>query len=140
MLGRADRLYEQGKYPAAAELYARLLPAAGGPDRRHCFERLLGIYTRSARLDRSIQTGLEYADWLARVGDRQRARSLDLELGEWYLSLGHYRKAETLLERFLRDVPAAPAPPVEKVRGCRILPAWLTGLPLMPIMRGADGP
>src|SRR3954451_22107917 len=94
VLRQADTLYQEDKLPAAAELYGRASRLAAGEDRRRCFERLLAIYVRVGRQDEAIRIGLEYERWLGEAGDRPRARGLNLQVGEWYLGLGHSGAAE----------------------------------------------
>src|SRR4051812_29499299 len=123
VLRQADTLYQEGKLPAAAELYGRASRLAAGEDRRRCFERLLAIYARVGRPDEAIRVGLEYDRWLGEAGEQSRARGLALEIGEWYLALGHSGAAERHLRRALADLPGAPLPPDRKVKA-------LTGLAL----------
>src|SRR4051812_15951652 len=79
LLRQADTLYQEGKLPAAADLYGRASRLAAGEDRRRCFERLLAIYARVGRPDEAIRIGLDYGRWLEEAGERPRVRSLALE-------------------------------------------------------------
>src|SRR4051812_851369 len=138
VLRQADTLYQEGKLAAAPELYGRASRLAAGEDRRRCFERLLAIYARVGRPDEAIRVGLEYDRWLGEAGggrrvgaecgrwvggggERPRARSLALEIGEWYLALGHSGAAERHLRRALADLPGAPLPPDRKVKALTYL-------------------
>jgi CHAT domain-containing protein/tetratricopeptide (TPR) repeat protein len=94
-LGQADELYSRTNRLLEAErLYRQALPGVRGGDCRHCFERLLAIYVLSGRQDKAIEVGQIYRDWLRRVGDGARERELALDVGRWYLDLGHYADAE----------------------------------------------
>src|SRR5947199_8112522 len=75
-LPRADKLYQEGKLSAAAELYRRAERVVRGPERRHCFERLLRIAARMGRQDEAIRIGQDYVAWLGEAEDRPRARAL----------------------------------------------------------------
>src|SRR5262245_455351 len=114
-LQRADQLYRAEKLPQAEELYSQALKTAEGADRRRCFDRLLTIYVRVGRQDRAIQTGLQYEGWLRKLNDPARVRELNLDLGRWYLDLGHYVAAEPYLRRALADVEGNPLPPDSQV-------------------------
>jgi CHAT domain-containing protein/tetratricopeptide (TPR) repeat protein len=114
-LGRADELYRADRLPQAEALYRESLATAGGADRRRCFDRLLAIYVRVGRLDQAVQTGLTYSNWLRQAGDPVRARELALDLGRWYLALGHYAQAEPHLRQALAEIDAAPLPPAREV-------------------------
>jgi CHAT domain-containing protein/tetratricopeptide (TPR) repeat protein len=114
-MGRADELYCADRLPQAEALYRQALAAAVGADRRRCFDRLLAIYVRVGRLDQAIQTGLAYSTWSRRTGDPERARELALDLGRWYLALGHYARAEPHLREALADINGAPLPPAREV-------------------------
>jgi CHAT domain-containing protein/tetratricopeptide (TPR) repeat protein len=112
LVGRADQLYRADKLLQAEVLYRQALGAVDGLDRRRCFDRLLLIYVRVGRQDQAIRTGMEYAAWMRRAGDLVRARELDLDLGRWFLALGHHGDAEARLRQALedrRDVPPLPA-------------------------------
>src|SRR5262245_44084906 len=114
-LRRADELYRADKLKEAEALYRQALGAARGADRRRCFDRLLAIYVSVGRQDQAIQTGLEYEHWLRRAGDPARARELSLDLGGWYLVLGHHTAAEPHLRRALDDREGAPLPPARRI-------------------------
>ena len=114
-LQQADEFYQANKWVEAEPLYRQALNAAEGADRRRCFDRLLTIYVRVGRQDQAIQTGLKYADWLRRTGDHVRARTVELDLGKWYLALGHYADAEPHLRRALADFKGHPLPPARQI-------------------------
>src|SRR5262245_17910798 len=115
LLRQADELYRADKLPAAETLYRQALDAADGLDRVECFDRLLAIYVRVGRQDQAVRTGLQYRRWLAQTGDAVRARELDLDLGGWYLALGHAAAAEPYLQRALQVVRGSPLPPARQV-------------------------
>jgi CHAT domain-containing protein/tetratricopeptide (TPR) repeat protein len=108
-LQQADEFYRQDQFLKAEQLYRQALDGLGGVDRRRCFERLLAIYTLSGRQDQAIQVGLRYEPWLLRGGDEARARGLALDIGEWYLNLGHHAAAIPPLERALQGQELPPA-------------------------------
>jgi CHAT domain-containing protein/tetratricopeptide (TPR) repeat protein len=116
LVGRADNRYRAGNLLSAAELYQEALRFPANVESRHCFERLLEIYARVGRLDMAIRTGSAYAPWLQQARDWQRARRLNLEIGEWYLVLGHHGKAVSYLRQALEDRPGDPLPAVQRFR------------------------
>jgi CHAT domain-containing protein len=113
-LRQADDHYRAGRLPQAEELYRRALTRVAGEKRRHCSERLLLIYAQAGRQDRAIAVALPYERWLRRAGDRSRARDLALQVGGWYLDLGHYALAERHLRRGLADLEDDPLPPAQR--------------------------
>jgi CHAT domain-containing protein/TolA-binding protein len=116
MLREADEMFRADQLIRAEELYRRALAAtSGGEDRRLCYDRLLAIYVRAGRQDEAVQTGLRYQDWLRETGQSRRARELSVDLGGWYLALGHYGPAEEHLERALVEPPKEPLPPARKL-------------------------
>src|SRR5262245_2610590 len=72
VLRQADEHYQAGRLPQAEAAYRRALVRSGG-DRRHCYERLLTIYTLAGRQDQGVTLGLEYERWLRAEGDLARA-------------------------------------------------------------------
>src|SRR5262249_34950738 len=112
---QAGRVYRADRLLPAEALYKSALAHTDGLERRHCLDRLLAIYVRVGRQDQAIRTGEAYARWLRRIGDLGRARELDLDLGRWYLALGHCRDAQKDPDRALADGtggPPSPAPPI----------------------------
>jgi CHAT domain-containing protein/tetratricopeptide (TPR) repeat protein len=119
---RADELYRAEKLQQAASAYEQILRVAGADDRRHCFERLLAIYGRVGRHDQAIQTALKFREWLDRPPrEAARIRELDLDLGRWYFSLGHYAEAEPRLQSALVDIASAPLAPPRAVTALTFL-------------------
>jgi CHAT domain-containing protein/tetratricopeptide (TPR) repeat protein len=117
---RADELYRADRLLQAEALYRQVLQSLRGDreddaDRCYCFQRLLAIYVRVGRQDQAIQAGLEYEGWLRRIGDLARARELNLDLGRWYVGLGHYATAESRLRLALADIKGTSLPPARKV-------------------------
>ncbi|MCC6418593.1 MAG: CHAT domain-containing protein [Gemmataceae bacterium] len=115
LLPRADRLYRLDRLLDAEPFYRLALDTVEGADRRRCFDQLLAIYVRVGRQDQAIQTGLRYDSWLRRIGDLKRARELALDLGSWYIGLGHYAASEPYLHRALADLAADPLPPSRRI-------------------------
>jgi CHAT domain-containing protein/tetratricopeptide (TPR) repeat protein len=121
-LRKAEEKFKAGDLLEAAALYQRA--AETNADLRGAsFERLVGIYLRLGRLDRALHYALRSLELLQQDARRRgetpdvkvRRRALDLQIGELYLALGHYRSAETHLRRVLADVPGLdplPAPQV----------------------------
>src|SRR5947209_8730810 len=106
LLRQAERHYRSGAWVDAERLYREGLSRPGGSHLNHCLDRLLEIYARLGRADRAVQVGLVYHRLLRGSeagatppgGVRRRLRALDLELGEGFLGLGHYRTAEGSVE------------------------------------------
>jgi CHAT domain-containing protein len=115
-LRQADDHYRAGRLPQAEGLYRSALSQAKGADRKRCYERLLAIYAQTGRQDQAIALGLRYADWLRATGGLARARELALDLGGWYLALGHYAAAEQQLRRGIADLEGIPLPPPLQAR------------------------
>jgi CHAT domain-containing protein/tetratricopeptide (TPR) repeat protein len=121
-LRKADEKFKAGDLLEAAALYQRA--AETNADLRGAsFEQLVRIYLRLGRLDRAISYALRSRELLQQDAGRRgetpdakvRRRALDLQIGELYLALGHYRSAETHLRRVLADVRGLdplPAPQV----------------------------
>lgn len=99
-LARAEKLYAEDRLPAAEPLYRRALDGAPD-DRRRATDRLLTLYARLGRYDQAIQLGQDYRRRLDRLRDMARLRYLALQLGEYYLQLGHHATAAPLLEESL---------------------------------------
>src|SRR5262249_7118911 len=72
------------------------------------------LYVQLGRCDRAIQTALAAAPWLRQQGQDLRLRQLRLQLGDYYLQLGHARAAERHLREALGKGPA-PLPPAQQV-------------------------
>ncbi len=114
VIGQADTHYRAGRLPQAEELYRLALTRAAAEERRHCYERLLAIYVQVGRLDQAITLGEQYADWLRTTGPLARARELLLDLGAWYLTLGHHASAESFLRRGMSEVKNLPLSPARR--------------------------
>jgi CHAT domain-containing protein/tetratricopeptide (TPR) repeat protein len=117
---RAGEEYDAGHWLEAAALYRRAAEGADDYRRSVCYERLLYIHARLGRLDQAVRYGLRCRELVlqlaARGAGRERLAGLDLQLGECYLHLGHYRDAERHLASVLS--PAAgvdPLPPIPKL-------------------------
>jgi CHAT domain-containing protein len=106
-LERAEGLYSAGDLLEAEPLYQALARSVRPELRRQASDRLLTLYARLGRADRAVQTGLIYQTWLTQLGDRCRLQSLSLELGQNYLTLGHYAEAEAALKQSLSDSQVA---------------------------------
>src|SRR5262249_54910214 len=101
-LQHADGLYRREQPLGASRAYRQVLGRVSGADRERCFERLLAIYASSGRQDQAVQVGLLYQRWLRDGGEEGRARDLALDIGGWYLDLGHYADAAPALRRALK--------------------------------------
>src|SRR5581483_1281059 len=129
-LRRADALYHAGRILEAEPQYRRALRTRDNADRRHCYDRLLAIYAQVGRQDQAIRTGLEYLRWLRELNDQGRARLLELDLGRWYLGLGHHAAAEPHLREAIRDVKDSPVPAALRISAltCLAIAAEKQGL------------
>jgi len=108
---RAEKLFAADQLADAEKLYLGALQSKASIDRRLCYERLLTIYAKLARHDRSVQIGLRYHGFLLQVNDGKRARTLKLDLGLAYYALGHYGQSSTALREAL--LAPANAPPLD---------------------------
>jgi CHAT domain-containing protein len=122
-LRRAEARYAAGNLLEAEPLYRQLTRARNEAIRRKAHERLLSLYPRLGRPDRAVQTGLAYLTWLRRLDDRAATQRLALRLGENYLALGHYPRAESWLNQAL-GLPARSGGPKEKLPLAQQITAW----------------
>jgi tetratricopeptide (TPR) repeat protein len=108
VLDRAERLYQDDHLQEAERLFRQGLPDETVEGQRRCYERLLAIYVRLARLDQAIQLGRRYRDWLRDHNQPVREREVMADQGKWYYLLGHLREAEQHLEQALDDTGPPP--------------------------------
>jgi CHAT domain-containing protein/tetratricopeptide (TPR) repeat protein len=95
---RAEQLYKQGRLAEALPLYQRVTSTGGYELRVNSYMRLTDAYGRLGRLVEAVQAGRNAYALLERSGGPM-LRTLDLQLGEAYLGLGHYATAEKYLQR-----------------------------------------
>jgi CHAT domain-containing protein len=101
---RAEKLCAANRLAEAEVLYRKGL--AGEPSLRlACLNRLLPLYARLGRCDRAVQTALASRPWLRDAGELKRLRLLSLQLGDYYLQLGHAHSAERHLHEALDRGP-----------------------------------
>jgi CHAT domain-containing protein len=98
---RAEKAFSAGDWLEAASLYTEAAEGIDDGRRSVCYERLLRIHARLGRLDQAIRSGLRCRDVLVRINATDRVPEIDLQLGECYLLLGHYRTADQHHERAL---------------------------------------
>jgi CHAT domain-containing protein len=102
-LARAEDRFAVGDLAQAERLF-RIAAQSDKPEvSRQAYERLLVIHVRLGRADRAIRAAGEYRALLDRLGDAERARRLTLQTGEFYLALGHHRKAVECFHDVLDD-------------------------------------
>jgi CHAT domain-containing protein/tetratricopeptide (TPR) repeat protein len=113
---KAEGHYRQSDLLNAERFFLEAMPYTKGNDLRLCYDRLLLIYGRMARYDRAIRLGHRYEEWLGKVGDDHRRRSVWHQIGTGYFILGHYREAREYLEKALLDRPRLPElPPLVRI-------------------------
>lgn len=127
LLRQAEEKVREGDFQEAERLYLQGLGSADPSVRRQSYDQVLAFYTRMGRPDRAIQTGLHYEKWLQAVNDRARRRELQLQLGEWLFTLGHWRESASRLEQVLSDPDA-----LEQLPATRLLNG------LIALARGAE--
>jgi CHAT domain-containing protein len=113
-LTQANQWYEADQWLKAEGLYRWALPRLAGREQARCLERLLAIYVRLGRQDEAIRLGELYETKLW-ASEPARARELALDLGSWYLALGHAAAAEAPLRRALAEGKGQTLPAVRRV-------------------------
>jgi CHAT domain-containing protein/tetratricopeptide (TPR) repeat protein len=94
---KADKLVESEQ-----QFQAALRLARDDSERAACLERLPAVYVRMGRHDLAIECGLRYQRWL-KERDPKQWREWSVEVGRWYVTLGHTVAAETQLTQALAD-------------------------------------
>jgi CHAT domain-containing protein/tetratricopeptide (TPR) repeat protein len=114
-LEQAERLYRADRLPEAERLYLQALDGLSLTQQQRCYDRLFAIYIRVGRPDRAVRLGRSLERRLRSVGDKYAMRELTADMGGWYLTLGHYAEAETLLQEALKVAPGErPLPPTRR--------------------------
>jgi CHAT domain-containing protein/Tfp pilus assembly protein PilF len=101
---RAEKLYAENRLAEAEKLYRQGL-TGDFTLRRACLNRILPLYARLGRYDQAIRTAAAARPWLLEREEQDRLRLLSLQLGDYYLQLGHARTAEKHLGDALADGP-----------------------------------
>src|SRR5262249_61140615 len=114
---QAEAHYRAGELLEAERLYQRALETADDQTRASCYERLVVLYATLGRVDRAIQVGLRYRDWLDGGGRRaapdraRRRRGPGVHPGVCSPAPGHYRTAAAHPGRALAGARATDPPP-----------------------------